>query len=91
MPLLLPLPAFAEKAQENPGLGKMAADVVFARPLGLVMLGAGTALFVVTLPFSLLGGNVGDAGQKLVIEPGKEVFVRCLGCSTPGRKPKLGN
>jgi len=40
----------------------------------------------VSLPFTALGGNVAEAGQALVVEPGKEAFVRCLGCTTSGYK-----
>ena len=65
------------------------ADLVLARPIGLAMLGVGTGVYLVTLPLSLLGGNAGDAGNQLVVEPAKEVFVRCLGCKQPGRKEKI--
>ena len=46
------------------------------------MIGAG--VFVLTLPFTLLGGGVDRAGQALVVEPGKTAFVRCLGCTKSG-------
>ena len=57
----------------------MAADMVFLRPLGLVSTVLGSALFVVSLPFSLLGGNTGDAAQKMVVDPAKYTFNRPLG------------
>jgi hypothetical protein len=57
----------------------MAADTVLLRPLGLVSTVLGSALFVVSLPFSLLGGNTGDAAQKLVVDPAKYTFNRPLG------------
>ena len=79
----------ADKIQEDPNAVQMTADLLVARPLGLAMFGIGTAVYVVTLPFSLIGGNAGDAGSKLVVEPAKEVFVRCLGCKNPGRKEKV--
>lgn len=62
----------------------MAGDLLIARPLliGATVIGAG--LFVVSLPFSALGGNVGAAGKALVVDPGKEAFVRCLGCTSSG-------
>ncbi len=85
----MPVAALAERVEENPGSGRMMADLLVARPFGLVLFGLGAATYVATLPFSLLGGNADDVGRKLVVEPGKEVFVRCLGCSTPGRKEKL--
>ena len=59
--------------------GTMLADTVLVRPLTLVGTAVGVVTFVVTLPFSALGGNVGEAGQTLVVEPAKYTFVRPLG------------
>ena len=68
-----------ESATERPSGGAMLADAVFMRvPMTLVTI-AGAAVFVVTLPFSALGGNVGEAGTKLVAEPFKYAWVRPLG------------
>jgi hypothetical protein len=39
----------------------------------------GTVTYIVTLPFSLLGGNAGEAGKAMVVEPAKYTFVRPLG------------
>ncbi|MCY1561359.1 hypothetical protein D9M68_986030 [compost metagenome] len=64
----------------------MMGDLIFARPLLIAATIVGTAAFIVSLPFSALGGNVKEAGQALVIDPGKEAFVRCLGCTTSGYK-----
>ncbi|MGH8563870.1 MAG: multidrug transporter [Gammaproteobacteria bacterium] len=58
----------------------MAADGLIARPLGIASTIIGTGLFIVTLPFSLIGGNVDEAGQVLVQEPATYTFGRCLGC-----------
>lgn len=57
----------------------MAFDAMLVRPLGLVGTLVGTAFFVVSLPFSILGGNVDDAAQNLVVKPAKTTFVRPLG------------
>ncbi len=57
----------------------MVFDLLFARPIGLVGTALGSAVFVVSLPFTLLGGNVGEAGKVLVIDPVKFTFVRPLG------------
>ena len=57
----------------------MIFDLVLLRPLGLAGLVAGTACFIVSLPFSLLGGNTGEAAQKLVVAPAKYTFTRPLG------------
>ena len=78
----------AAQVEEVPGAGAMAIDLVVARPIGLVMFGVGSVTYLATLPFSLLGGNAGDAGKALVVGPAQSVFVRCLGCSSPGRKGK---
>jgi len=82
--LLGPVGSFAAPADE-PSAGEMTADMIVARPLGLVATVLGTATFVVSLPFSALGGNVGEAADALVVGPGKATFVRCLGCRTSGR------
>ncbi len=58
----------------------MVADGLIARPLGIASTIIGTGLFIVTLPFSLIGGNVDEAGQVLVQEPASYTFGRCLGC-----------
>lgn len=68
-----------ELAAKPTGL-EMAGDALIARPL---MLGAtilGTGVFLVSLPFSALGGNVDEAGETLVANPARATFVRCLGC-----------
>lgn len=80
--------AIAAQVEEDPGAGAMALDLVVARPVGLVVFGLGSVTYLATLPFSLLGGNAGDAGKALVVGPAESVFVRCLGCSSPERKGK---
>lgn len=59
----------------------MIADAIVARPLMLASTVLGSALFVVTMPFSLLGGNVIETAKTLVVLPAKSTFVRCLGCT----------
>ena len=66
-------------ANEEPTGGTMAADAFMVRPFMLVSSIVGTAAFVVTLPFSLLGGNVGEAGKTLFVEPWAYTLVRPLG------------
>ena len=82
--LLGAMPGYAAPDSE-PGAGEMAADIVVARPLGILATIAGTAAFVVSLPFSALGGNVAESADALVVGPAKSTFVRCLGCKTSGR------
>ena len=67
---------------EAPPAYAMVGDLVIARPLLIAGTALGAVLFVVSLPFSALGGNVEEAAQALVVEPGREAFVRCLGCTS---------
>jgi len=62
------------------------ADALIARPLGILVTGVGAAVFLVSLPFSALGGNVGESAQMLVLKPAKETFARCLGCTSTEQK-----
>ena len=57
----------------------MMFDLVVLRPLGLAGFAVGTAFFIVSLPFSVLGGNTGEAARKLVLVPAKYTFTRPLG------------
>lgn len=89
---LMALPTQAEVVQQNtsgdpmytadaPPAYSMVGDLLIARPLliGATVVGAG--LFVVSLPFSALGGNVGAAGKALVVDPGKE--PSCVAWAAP--------
>jgi hypothetical protein len=71
---------FAEGLEQDDDLiaGKMAAEVI-VRPLGFVGTLIGGAFFVVTLPFSALGGNAGAAYNYLLADPFKFTFSRPLG------------
>lgn len=64
---------------ERPTFAAMFADGLIVRPLGLCGLVLGSATWLVTLPFSALGGNIGEASQKLVVEPAQFTFTRPLG------------
>ncbi|MBH0095278.1 hypothetical protein I6E61_02625 [Psychrobacter sp. NZS113] len=64
----------------GPSYGTMVADVTVGKPLQLIGAVAGTALYLVSLPFSLIGGNADQAQQKLFVEPW-DAMGRCLGCS----------
>jgi hypothetical protein len=63
----------------GPTAGTMLADTVLVRVPMMAATAVGVVTFVVTLPFSALGGNVGEAGQILVVDPAKYTFVRPLG------------
>jgi hypothetical protein len=64
---------------DQPSAEGMLVDGLLVRPLGLGATVVGTAIWIVTLPFSLLGGNAGEAADTLVIEPAKFTFTRPLG------------
>ena len=96
---LLALPAQAEDVQQSntsnvsgdplyagqgPKGHAMMGDLIFARPLLIGATAIGAVAFVISLPFTLASGGVKDAGTALVVEPGREAFVRCLGCETSG-------
>jgi hypothetical protein len=68
-----------ERVSPEPTAGTMLADTFMVRPFMLVGTILGTAAFIVTLPFSLLGGNVGEASKTLVAEPFMYTFARPLG------------
>jgi len=63
----------------EPSAGAMAFDFMVVRPVGVCAVAAGVGCFAVTLPFSLLGWNVGTAAKKLVVNPVKFTFFRPLG------------
>jgi len=89
--LILPTQGMADslsgpKKLNQPGPAEMVLDGIVVRPIMLGLTALGTVLFVVTSPFSLLGGNAEDAAEELIVKPAKMTFIRCLGCSTPERK-----
>ena len=55
------------------------ADGLLLRPGGLIATLVGSAVFVITLPFSIPTKSVEKAAQKLVVEPAQYTFVRPLG------------
>ena len=82
-------PAASAGPEDEPNNGEMIVDAVIARPIGLATTVFGTAAFLVTLPFSAMGGNIDQAADKLVIDPARETFVRCLGCRQAGHPDRF--
>jgi len=64
---------------DQPTGGTMMADAFLMRPFMLVSTVVTTVTFIITLPFSLLGGNVGESASTLVGEPAAYTFTRPLG------------
>ena len=54
-------------------------DVAVARPVSLVLTAVGSALFVVSLPFTAPSHSVNKAAHVLVAGPAKDTFVRPVG------------
>ncbi len=74
----LPQPAWAD--EQEPEATGMIIDGILVRPISLVATVVGAVAFVITLPFSAMGGNVDEAGKKLIDRPAAYTFSRCLGC-----------
>jgi hypothetical protein len=69
-----------DRYQENERSGaEMAADALLLRPVGFVASVLGSAVFVLSLPLSLLGENHEEAFDEMVKKPVKYTFVRPLG------------
>ena len=77
--ILIPFGATAFAQTRTPSAGAMITDTVFARPLGFGALIVGTAAFVISLPFSALGGNVKQAFKQMMVQPTRFTFVRPIG------------
>ncbi|MGB5539756.1 MAG: hypothetical protein WBO37_06685, partial [Gammaproteobacteria bacterium] len=75
--VFVPAAAAGALADENgPSGGAMLADMFMIRPTMLVGTAVGLVTFVVSLPFTALGGNVDQAADQLVMRPVKYTFVR---------------
>jgi len=59
--------------------GYMTADIAAARPVGLASTILGTATFIISSPFSALGGNFEHCFTELVKKPFLYTFKRPLG------------
>lgn len=89
MVLMAPQMGYSQTVEEDPTALAMVGDLVLARPLLLAFTVVGTAAYIVSLPFSLAGGNSKEAAETLVIGPGEATFVRCLGCTKSGYKKEI--
>ena len=74
---------FVDKPAANVSAAVVAADALIARPVGLALTVAGTATFLITLPFSIPSQSVGNAAEGLIVKPGGYTFVRPLGRNDP--------
>lgn len=58
------------------GQGWSAMDLMFARPLGVATGIAGTAIFIVSLPFTIPSGGVKEAAEIFISKPFRFSFTR---------------
>ena len=82
--VMLPFAALAATDDENKYVVKsspevMTVDIILVRPLGLAATVFGAAVFLVSSPFSAMGGNTREAWGTLVADPAKFTFQRPLG------------
>ena len=64
-------------AKEDPvGQGWSAIDLIFARPLGIAAGIVGTAIFIVSLPFTIPSGGVDEAADMFIVKPFQFSFTR---------------
>ncbi|SEL57788.1 hypothetical protein [Halomonas daqiaonensis] len=84
-----PSMAQGERMEVQPSGGAMIVDAVVARPLLAAATVGGTAIFLVSLPFTALGGNVDGAAETLIKTPAEAAFRRCLGCTVSRRADEM--
>ena len=51
-------------------------DLLFARPIGVAAGIVGTAIFFVSLPFTIPSGGVSDAANMFIVKPFQFSFTR---------------
>ena len=83
--LLWPQVLWAQSAvDDSPNEWAMVGDLLVARPVGLVMTAGGAAVWLVSLPFTLMAGHASEAAETLMLGPAQATFYRCLGCRNVG-------
>ncbi|MDM8552716.1 hypothetical protein QUF72_21725 [Desulfobacterales bacterium HSG2] len=65
--------------EESMSAGEMTFDLLLIRPFGMLATLLGSAAFIVSLPFSAMGGNIEPAYEKMVVAPASYTFSRPLG------------
>ena len=87
--MMLPQMLWAQEAiDESPNEWAMVGDLLVARPIGVVLTVGGAAVWLVSLPFTLLSGHASEAAGTLIGGPVETTFMRCLGCRKPGYTDK---
>lgn len=70
---------FARFPSEERSAESMVFDLVLVRVLGMAGIVLGTGAFVLSLPFSAMGGNTEEAYERLMADPARYTFKRPLG------------
>jgi hypothetical protein len=72
--IMTSMPAFG-----NDQAFEATVDILLVRPVSLAATVVGTAVFIVSLPFSIPSKSVGATAQILVVEPFNYTFTRPIG------------
>ncbi len=72
-------PAYAPSGDEEHGAGEMLFDFLASRPVGIIATATGIVTYLISLPFSVLGGNPDEVGTRMVEESVAYTFKRPLG------------
>ena len=72
--IITSMPAFGEDRALD-----VTMDILLVRPVSLAATVVGTAVFIVSLPFSIPSKSVGATAQTLVVEPFNYTFTRPIG------------
>ena len=75
---------FAGNVSANPaGSGSntpaIVADAFICRPMGIIALIAGSAIYIVSLPFTTMADGQEEAKRNLILSPYHYTFTRQLG------------
>ena len=72
--IMTSMPAFGEDRALDATM-----DILLVRPVSLAAIVVGTAVFIVSLPFSIPSKSVGATAQTLIVEPFNYTFTRPIG------------
>lgn len=64
----------ADDGHKNDG-PEAVIDLLFVRPFLLAQTAVGAGLFVISAPFTMANGNVGEAADSLVTKSAKKLFA----------------
>ena len=79
---------YESRYDQEPDGAEMLADVVLVRPATFIASAVGAVGWVISLPFTALGGNVEEAGEVLVKEPMRYTILRPVGYMEEGTPPR---